>query len=153
MSDIKDVKDMADKGNDHGRRGKRLPMNTGLSLLRDYNEPVECVALLNAFNEMIDTLYSLSDGNYYLNYIWNGSSILSDELKAQGYDEDYFLKIANRMEKLRTILLGDALNYRELYEQMYHELLGHEAYWNKWHEEMLERKDRELEKLRKEKDV
>lgn len=70
----------------------------------------------------------------------------------KGFEEDYFVGLAEKMETLRAILMGDALDYRELYEQMYHELLGYEAYWNKWHEEQWNIKNRELERMRRKSD-
>lgn len=151
MSEIKDIKELAEKGDRDGRNGqKRLPtIWSGISLLREANEPLECVALLKALNDMITTLYELSDGSYYLDHIWNAGSWLNSKLKENGFEEDYFVGIAEKMETLRAILMGDALDYHELYEQMYHELLGYEAYWNKWHEEQWNIKGRELERMRR----
>ena len=130
---------------------RRLPTKfSGISLLREGNEPVECVALLKALNETIETMYCLSDTSYYLDYIWNAGTWVKERLKENDLDEDYFIKVAEKLETLRAILMGDSLDYNKLYEDMYHELLGHEAYWNKWHEEMLDKVSRERDKLQRE---
>ena len=150
MSNIKDIKESAEKGKRDGKVDHYgLPTRwSGMTLLREAKEPLECVAMLKALNDMITTLYELSDGRYYLDYIWNAGSWLNKKLEENGFQENYFIQLAEKMETLRAILMGDALDYHELYEQMYHDLLGYEAYWSKWHEEQYDKNHRELERMR-----
>ena len=112
-----------------GKFGKRKENYEKMTYLANVNEPTECVMLLKKLNQMIDTLYELSD-DYYRDYIFNQSTIILNELEKNGFNEDYFMHLADRMEKLRGILYRDALDYDTLYQAMQDEVIIYEAYWH-----------------------
>ena len=80
------------------------------------NEPYECVMLLEEINNVIDTLSKLTDGQYYLDYIFNSSTTMQEHLKEIGIDEDYFIDTLTRFEKLRAVVFGDNIDWHGLVE-------------------------------------
>ena len=109
------------------------------------NEPLECVLLLGRLNEAISTLLALQD-DYYADYIWNSNSWQKKQLEQNGFTEEWFSDVENKLSLLRTILMGNNYDWDEAYDNMYKVALGHEVYWKEFYEE----RTRELEaKLRK----
>ena len=109
------------------------------------NDPLECVLLLGRLNEAISTLSALQD-DYYTDYIWNSNSEQKKQLEQNGFTEEWFSEVENKLSLLRTILMGNNYDWDEAYDNMYKVVLGHEVYWKEFYEE----RTRELEaKLRK----
>jgi hypothetical protein len=118
-----------------------------IPLLGEVNEPAECVVLLKRLNQMISTLWKLSD-DYYRSYIFNNSTVIDEELEKNGFDDDYFEELAYRMEKLRGILYRDALDYDTLYQAMQDEVMVYEAYWHSHFRQRTEELEYENKKLK-----
>jgi hypothetical protein len=78
------------------------------------NEPNKCVMLLDRLNNVITTLYQLSEVDHYLDYIFNQSSTISELLEREGFTEDYFDELAERFEYLRSIVFGDQIDWHGL---------------------------------------
>ena len=114
------------------------------------NEPLECVLLLGRLNEAIDLLLCLQD-DYYTGYIWNASSLHDEQLKAAGLNNDFFSKVEDKLRALRSILLGDSLDFEELYRRLYDEALGHEVYWREFYENRNKELERKLNRIETEK--
>lgn len=130
-----------------GQFGKRKENYEKMTYLANVNEPTECVMLLKRLNQMIDTLYKLSD-DYYRDYIFNQSTTILNELEKNGFNEDYFMNLAYRMEKLRGILYREALDYDALYQAMQDEVMAYEAYWHSHFRQRTEELEYENKKLK-----
>lgn len=118
-----------------------------IPLLGEVNEPAECVVLLKRLNQMIDTLWKLSD-DYYTSYIFGHSTVIDEELEKNGFDEDYFMKLAHRMEKLRGILYREAFDYDNLCQLMQDEVMANEVYWHNHYKKRTEELRDEIKKLK-----
>lgn len=112
----------------------------------EVNKPIECVLLLGRLNEAIDLLLCLQDG-YYTEYIWNASSLHSEQLKAAGLNEEFFSNVEDKLRIFRNILVGDSLNFGELYRRLYDEALGHEVYWREFYEKQAEELQRKINRI------
>lgn len=111
------------------------------------NEPNKCVLMLDRVNNLITTLYQLSDSNHYLDYIFNQSSTILELLEREGFTEDYFDELAERFEHLRSIIYGDQIDWYGLVNYEAKLLLD----VNRKEIESLEEKVRDLEyRLKKE---
>ena len=152
MSFMKSVEEMLEEASREATRKRDKPNSKygWFSGLPEVNEPVECVMVLKKLNQAIDLMYELSDSAYYLDHIWNASTMQKDDLKEIGADEDYFDGVANKLEQLRCILFGRNLNFKELYNQLYGDLLCHEVYWHEFYEDWAMKLQRENDKLKKE---
>lgn len=118
-----------------------------IPLLGEVNEPAECVVLLKRLNQMIDTLWKLSD-DYYTSYIFGHSTVIDEELEKNGFDEDYFEKLAIIMEKLRGILYREAFDYDNLCQLMQDEVMANEVYWHNHYKKRTEELRDEIKKLK-----
>jgi len=87
-----------------------------LGNFNNVNEPFECVMLLDKLNLAIDTFYKLSDARYYTDYIFNQSTIVLDALKDNGLTEEFFTETAYKMERLRSLLFGEHIDWQGLVE-------------------------------------
>lgn len=130
------IEKQIDKAHQDSRR--KYALN---SMLPDTNKPLECVLLIGRLNEAINLLLSLQD-DYYTDYIWNASSTQAEQLRAAGFEPKFFSDIEDKLRTLRSILIGDSLDFDELYRQLYDDALGHEVYWH----EFFEKRTRELER-------
>lgn len=152
MSDIREIAQQVHDGGNDGRTGRkpRKPEHSygWYTKLPHVNEQLECIAVLKQLNDAITMMYQLSDTRYYLDYIWNAGTTLETQLEEHGYTSDYFVKIAERLELLRSLLFGDSADWDGLYQWLYDDLLGHEVYWNHFHEEQAKRMERELKALK-----
>ena len=119
-----------------------------MSELQMANEPLQCVLLLGRLNEAIETLSCLQD-DYYTDYIWNAGNKQREILEKNGFNEEWFGEIEDKMILLRTLLMGEAYNWEEAYESMYKVALGHEVYWRTFYEERVKKLEYELEKAKK----
>lgn len=109
------------------------------------NNPLECVLLLGRLNEAISTLCALQD-DYYTDYIWNSNSAQKEQLEKNGFNENWFSEVEDKLSLLRSILMGNNYDWGDAYDAMYKVALGHEVYWK----EFYETRTKELEaKLRK----
>lgn len=109
------------------------------------NDNLECVLLLGRLNEAISTMCALQD-DHYTDWIWNASTYQKEALEKAGLTEDLFEMVERKLTELRAILMGENLNYDELYQNLYLSALGHEVYWKEFYEDRV----RELEyKVRK----
>ena len=120
-----------------------------IPLLGEVNEPAECVVLMKRLNQMISTLWKLSD-DYYRSYIFNNSTVIDEELEKNGFDDDYFEELAYRMEKLRGILFREAFDYDNLCQLMQDEVMANEVYWHNFYKGRSEKLKDEIKKLQKE---
>lgn len=116
----------------------------------EVNNPIECVLLLGRLNEAISLLLSLQD-SYYTEYIWNASSLHNEQLKKAGLDDDFFGDVEDKLRTLRSILMGDSLDFDELYRRLYDEALGHEVYWREFYENRNNELERKLNRIETEK--
>ena len=140
MSDSAYIEQMQEKAKRDARR-----KYSWMSELPLVNDPLECVLLLGRLNEAISTLLALQD-DYYTDYIWNSNSEQKKQLEQNGFTEEWFNEVENKLSLLRTILMGNNYDWDEAYDNMYKVALGHEVYWKEFYEE----RTRELEaKLRK----
>lgn len=130
------IEKQIDKAHQDSRR--KYALN---SMLPDTNKPLECVLLIGRLNEAINLLLSLQD-DYYTDYIWNASSTQAEQLRVAGFEPKFFSDIEDKLRTLRSILIGDSLDFDELYRQLYDDALGHEVYWH----EFFEKRTRELER-------
>lgn len=112
----------------------------------EVNKLLECVLLLGRLNEAINLLLCLQDG-YYTEYIWNASSLHSEQLKAAGLNEEFFSNVEDKLRIFRNILVGDSLNFDELYRRLYDEALGYEAYWREFYEEQAKELQRKINRI------
>lgn len=115
----------------------------------EVNEPYECVMLLERINRMISTLYELSDTEYYLDYIFNSSTITQEHLGEIGISEDFFTQTAKKIEKLRSALYGECIDWQDLVEYELRLIATSERELNKQNEDYirkLEYKVRQFEK-------
>ena len=118
-------------------------------MLPDTNKPLECTLLLGKLNEAINLLLSLQD-DYYTDYIWNASSTQAEQLRAAGLEPKFFSDIEDKLRTLRSILIGESLNFEELYRQLYDDALGHETYWHEFFEKRTRELERKLDKIERE---
>lgn len=112
----------------------------------EVNKPLECVLLLSRLNEAINLLLCLQDG-YYTEYIWNASPLRDEQLKAAGLNEEFFSDVEDKLRTFRTILVGDSLDFDELYRRLYDEALGHEVYWREFYEEQAKELQRKINRI------
>ena len=112
----------------------------------EVNKPIECVLLLGRLNEAIDLLLCLQDG-YYTEYIWNASSLHGEQLKAAGLNEEFFSNVEDKLRIFRNILVGDSLNFDELYRRLYDDILGYEVYWREFYENRNNELERKLNRI------
>ena len=140
MGDSAYIEQMQEKAKRDARR-----KYSWMSELPLVNDPLECVLLLGRLNEAISTLLALQD-DYYTDYIWNSNSEQKKQLEQNGFTEEWFSEVENKLSLLRTILMGNNYDWDEAYDNMYKVALGHEVYWK----EFYEARTKELEaKLRK----
>ena len=140
MTDSAYIKQKQEKAKRDARR-----KYSWMSELPSVDDPLECVLLLGRLNEAISTLSALQD-DYYTDYIWNSNSEQKKQLEQNGFTEEWFSEVENKLSLLRTILMGNNYDWDEAYDNMYKVALGHEVYWKEFYEE----RTRELEaKLRK----
>lgn len=156
MNDIKEIAAQTHKARfdlDKAERTHKMPdgRNMHFSGLPCVNSPLECVAMLKRLNEAITTLYQLSDDQYYIKNIWNASTVLDGRLAEQGFNEDWFMSVAKKLELLRALLYGDNADWDIVYNNLYNDLLAHEAYWSNFYEERVRDLERENRKLKEEK--
>ena len=118
-------------------------------MLPDTNKPLECILLLGRLNETINLLLALQD-NYYTDYIWNASSIQAEQLRAAGLEPNFFSDTEDKLRTLRSILVGDNLNFEELYRQLYDDALGHETYWHEFFEKRTRELERKIDRIERE---
>ena len=143
--DPKNIQKQIDKANQDFRR--KYSFNCDVP---EVNEPLECVLLLGRLNEAISLLLSLQD-SYYTEYIWNASSLHNEQLKAAGLDSDFFSEVEDKLRTLRSILMGDSLDFDELYRRLYDEALGYEVYWREFYENRNKELERKLNRIEAEK--
>ena len=105
--------------------------------------------MLIRLNIVITTLSELSDYNYYLDYIWNTGTFLRENLEKNGFTEDYFMEVEDKLRLLRALLFGDSLDFEELYKDLYDKLLYHEAYWNAYNDDWNQKLHNENQRLKK----
>ena len=117
----------------------------------EVNNPLECVLLLGRLNEAIDLLLCLQDG-YYTEYIWNASSLHDEQLKVAGLDSDFFNEVESKLRTLRSILMGDSLDFDELYRRLYDDALGYEVYWREFYEKRNDELEKKLNRIEAEKE-
>lgn len=55
------------------------------------------------------------------------------------------------LRALRSILLGDSLDFEELYRRLYDEALGYEVYWREFYENRNKELERKLNRIETEK--
>ena len=118
------------------------------SELQMVNNPTECVLLLGRLNEAISTLSALQD-DYYTDYIWNSGARQTELLKQNGFTEEWFCEVEDKLSLLRSILMGENYNWNEAYDQLYKVALGHEVYWKEFYEERVRKLEYELKKKEK----
>lgn len=145
MNNLEQAIDIAHRDARRDNFKKKIGFN--FEYMSQVNEPVQCVEFPRQLNDAIEFVSALTDTEHYLDYIWNASGNVDEMLKSQGLTEEYFNDMWNKLEKLRTILFGDALNFHHLYRKMYEEIAYHEAYWNAFHEEQSKKKDGEIRRL------
>lgn len=126
------------------------PINKMCTVFGDVEDPVECLLLLQSLTDLIHTLYSLSDSDYYLDYIWGSSTTLEEELRNEGFTSDYFDKLVQRFEKLRAILFGNSIDYDEMIARLKDETFVYEYYNRKLYEDRVRILEKELMKLKRE---
>ena len=143
--DPKNIQNQIDKANRDFRR--KYPFNCDIP---EANRPLECVLLLGRLNEAINLLLCLQDG-YYTEYIWNASSLHDEQLKAAGLDKDFFNEVESKLRTFRSILMGDSLDFDELYRRLYDEALGYEVYWREFYENRNKELERKLNRIEAEK--
>ena len=115
------------------------------SELQMTNGPTECVLLLGRLNEAISTMLALQD-DYYTDYIWNAGTRQTELLKQNGFTEEWFSEVEDKLSLLRTILMGENYDWDEAYYQLYKVALGHEVYWKEFYEERVRTLEHELKK-------
>lgn len=119
-----------------------------MSELQNVNDPLECVMLLGRLNEAINTFAALQD-DYYTDYIWNSNTAQNDQLKQNGFSENWFSEVGDKLSLLRGILMGNNYNWSEAYDNMYRVALGHEVYWKEFYKERTEKLEAKLRKAEK----
>lgn len=117
-----------------------------VSAIPEANKPLECVLLLGRLNEAISLLLCLQD-EYYTDYIWNASSLHDEQLKSAGLTEDFFSEVEDKLRTLRSILIGDSLDFDELYRRLYDEALGYEVYQREFYENLARDLQRKLDRI------
>ena len=150
MKDIKEIADNASEANIHYMNNIPSEKMSRVIGLNEVNEPLECLAVLKRLNEAISTLCRLQDTDYYLHHIWNSGTWLDEKLKENGFTEEWFSEIEDKLTTLRALLMGDALDYNDLYDELYNNVLAYEAYWHEWYESALNDANQKLAKARKE---
>ena len=144
-----DLHDIAQKGKMDAIRLKPNSKMAQFKYMSDVNEPLECIEMLRKLNLAITTLSELSDCNYYLEHIWNGGTFLRENLEKNGFTEDYFMEVEDKLRLLRALLFGDSLDFEELYKDLYDKLLYHEAYWNAYNDDWNQKLHNENQRLKK----
>ena len=114
------------------------------------NEPYECVMLLEKINRIITTLYELSDTRYYLDYIFNQSIIIQEQLREKGFNEDYFSELAYKFEELRSIAYGECIDWQGLVEYELRLIAASERETNKQNEDYIRKLEYKIKQLEKE---
>lgn len=92
---------------------------------------------MRSLNEIIDALWKLSDTDYYLSYVFNGSTD-SDEMIKNIFNEDDLMELANKFEHIRAIVLSEVLqdcsmNFRNI-EHAILQSVWEQEYPNNWDE-------------------
>ena len=89
---------------------------TGTNLLSQWevNEPFEVADLLNHMNHLINTLYRMSDSDYYFDYIFNAGMAINKGVAELGITEEWLMELADKFEKLRSLLYGDCIDWNEM---------------------------------------
>ena len=144
-----DLHDIAQKGKMDAIRLKPNSKMMYFKHMSDVNEPLECIEMLRRLNLVITTLSELSDYNYYLDHIWNAGTFIRENLTKNGFTEDYFMEVEDKLRLLRALLFGDALDFEELYKDLYDKLLYHEAYWNAYNDDWNQKLHNENQRLKK----
>lgn len=119
-----------------------------VSAIPEANKPLECVLLLGRLNEAISLLLCLQD-EYYTDYIWNTSPLCDEQLKSAGLTEDFFSEVEDKLRTLRSILMGDSLDFEKLYRQLYDEALGYEVYQREFYEKLARDLQRKIDRIEK----
>lgn len=148
--DIEKAAANGEKGKTDARRKREPAYQFRCDLLDEVNEPLECVALLKLLNDTIDNIWTLTDAGYYLDHIWNANADTSEKLKNAGFDDDYFINLAYRFENLREILIGGSIDYKQLFAEMYDDMLNCEAYYHRYYDELFDSVVRQRDKLQNE---
>lgn len=147
------IEKMEQAGSAGNRANERLSENYRQSemngLIAEVNSPAEVVMILKRLNQLIETLYKLSD-DYYTDYIFNASRPLLDKLSQEGFNEEYFMNLANRFETLRSLLFGEAINFDNLYHTVQDEVMVYDWYWHKFYETRNRELQAENDRLKKE---
>lgn len=78
------------------------------------NDIFEVACLLKDLNKLIDVLSKISDSGYYLDYIFNSSVYISEEVKKLGFTDEYLKDLMAKFEKLRSLLYGDCLDWNKI---------------------------------------
>lgn len=138
------IEKQIDKAHQDSRRKYALD-----SMLPETNKPLECILLLGKLNEAINLLLSLQD-DYYTDYIWNASSTQAEQLREAGLNPEFFSDIEDKLRTLRSILIGESLNFEELYRQLYDDALGYEVYWHEFFEKRTRELERKLDRIERE---
>ena len=113
------------------------------------NDEYECLELLEKINGLINTLFKLSDTNYYLDYIFNGSGG-EDALALIGVDSDYFSSLASKFEQIRTIVYGESIDWNGLVRDELKEVAKSQHNQLKENDKFIKNLLRDTKKLEKE---
>ena len=84
------------------------------SHFNEVNDIYQCVELLEEVNNLIHTLFKLSDTQYYLDYIFNSSTDRTKALAEMGVDSDYLSDLAGKFEAIRSIVFGESVDWEGL---------------------------------------